>query len=152
MLEQPLKIRDFHRDDLGTLHDIDRICFPEGIAFSRDELLFSLNHPEGITRVAEAQGRVAGFVLVRLETRRQAHVITLDVVPEVRRCGIGSLLMEDVHEIMKRRKVGISILEVGKSNLAARRLYERLKYRHVDTLSGYYNRCEDAFRMVRIFD
>jgi ribosomal-protein-alanine N-acetyltransferase len=176
MLEWPLKIRDFHPKDLDTLHDIDLLCFPEGIAFSREELLFISNYPESITRVAEASGRIAGFVMARIESRRQAHIVTLDVVPEVQRQGIGSMLMQDVHNILRAREINASILEVGTGNLGARRLYETLGYRYAGLLSGYYNagnvhgssrRSEnrnehkvhsygagggDALQMVRFFD
>lgn len=176
MSEWPLKIRDYHPNDLDTLHDIDLLCFPEGIAFSREDMLFISNYPESITRVAEASGRIAGFVMARIESRRQAHIVTLDVVPEAQRHGIGSMLMEDVHNILRERKIDASILEVGTGNLGARRLYETLGYRYAGLLSGYYNTCNvhgssrgsenrsehkvhsygagggDALRMVRFFD
>jgi ribosomal-protein-alanine N-acetyltransferase len=176
MLEWSLKIRDFHPKDLDTLHDIDILCFPEGIAFSREDLLFILNYPESITRVAEASGRIVGFVMVRVENHRQAHIVTLDVVPEAQRHGIGSMLMEDVHNILKEREIDASILEVETGNLGARRLYETLGYRYAGLLSGYYNTrnvhgssCKsenrdehkvhscgagsgDALQMVRFFD
>jgi ribosomal-protein-alanine N-acetyltransferase len=139
MLKWPLKIRDFHPKDLDTLHNIDILCFPEGIAFSREDLLFILNYSGSITRVAEASGRIAGFVMARIENHRRAHIVTLDVVPEAQRQGIGSLLMEDVHNILREREIDASILEVGTDNLGARRLYETLGYRYAGFLSGYYN-------------
>ena len=152
MSEWSLKIRDFRSEDLKTLHEIDHICFPADIAFSREELLFSLNQSGCITRVAEVHKKVAGFVLMHIENHRQAHIVTLDVVPETRRRGFGFLLMEDVHNILKKEKIPVSILEVGKGNFPAQRLYERMSYRYMETLPGYYNGCEDALRMVRIFD
>jgi len=152
MLEPSLKIRDFHSEDLETLYEIDHICFPEDIAYSRAELLFFLNHSGSITRVAEACGRIAGFVLTRIESHQQAHILTLDVVPETQRLGIGTELMEDVHNILKQRKINTAILEVGTGNLVAQRLYERMQYRYIETLPGYYNGCEDAFRMGRFLN
>jgi ribosomal-protein-alanine N-acetyltransferase len=152
MFGRPLKIRDFHSGDPEILHEIDHICFPADIAFSRGELLFYLNHAGSITRVAESSGRIVGFVLGRIENRRHARIITLDVVPEAHRQGIGLALMEDIHRILKSRRILASVLEVGTGNLAARSLYERMQYRYVENLPGYYNGNEDAYRMALVFD
>ena len=58
-----LTIRYFQAEDLGELHEIDRICFPEGIAFSRAELLFHMIQPQSIARVAQGSDRILGFVI-----------------------------------------------------------------------------------------
>ncbi len=92
-------------EDLGELHEIDRICFPAHISFSRSELLYYINHPKSITRVAEAPGRILGFVLARIESGKRAHIITLDVIPEARKKKIGTMLMSEIH--CELRKVGV---------------------------------------------
>ncbi len=133
------------------LCEIDRICFPKDIAFSRAELIFYLNHSKSITRVAEGLGRILGFVLARIESPGTAHVITLDVVPEVRQRRIGTQLMNAMHRELERQKIGVAVLEVSTGNLVAQRLYEKLKYQYLETLSGYYLGREDAYRMARLF-
>jgi len=151
MPELSPRIRDFQREDLEVLCEIDRICFPEDIAFSRAELIFYLNHPKSIARVAEGPGRILGFVLARVESPVSAHVITLDVVPDVRQRRIGSALMNNLHREFEKQNIGVAVLEVGTGNLAAQHLYEKLQYRYLETISGYYHGREDAFRMARIF-
>lgn len=150
MLERSLRIRDFQTRDLDVLHAIDRTCFPADIAFSRRELLFGLIQPGSIARIAEAPGGIAGFILARIENERQGHILTLDVIPAERRRGIGNMLMEDLHRLLKRRKITTVVLEVGTGNLEAQSLYERMRYRYIEILPGYYNGKEDAFRMVRL--
>jgi ribosomal-protein-alanine N-acetyltransferase len=150
MSEGALEIQDFQMEDLEMLHAIDRVCFPPGIAFSRAELLTQLQHPQSITRVAARTGRILGFVSARMDAGAGAHIITLDVVPEARRMGIGRDLMSELHAVMKAKHIKIAVLEVGVSNLPARRLYEGMAYRYLELLSGYYNGLEDAYRMVRL--
>jgi ribosomal-protein-alanine N-acetyltransferase len=152
MPQMPLRIRNFRDSDLETLCEIDRLCFPEDIAFTRSELDFHLKHPKSITRVGERLGRILGFVMARIETPPCAHVITLDVVPEARNCSIGTLLMKTLHRELRREGIGIAILEVSTQNLPAQRLYEKLNYRYLETISGYYRGREDAYRMARLFE
>jgi len=146
----PLRIRNFQEEDLETLCEIDRICFAADIAFSRAELSLQINHPESITRVGEGLGRILGFVVARIEHPSQAHLLTLDVVPEARRCKIGISLMRSLHRILAKEGVGVAFLEVSVENRPAQRLYEKLHYRYLETLYGYYQGREDAYRMIRV--
>jgi [ribosomal protein S18]-alanine N-acetyltransferase len=150
MSVQLSRIRSFRIEDLGELHEIDRICFPAHISFSRSELLFYLNHSKSITRVAEAPGRILGFVLAQVEDGKRAHVITLDVIPEARQLRIGTMLMNEIHCELKKIGVRAIFLEVGVANFPAQRLYRGLQYRFVGTLAGYYHGREDAYCMARL--
>jgi len=145
----PLSIRSFEPADSDDLYRIDQTCFPSEIAFSRGEFIFYLNQRKSIAWIAETDGRIAGFVVARVESRFSAHVLTLDVVSEFRKRKVGTILMNVLHEELEKQNVGISVLEVGVKNLPAQRLYEKLHYRYVETLIGYYVGMEDAYRMVR---
>jgi len=137
-------------EDAGNLHEIDRICFPADIAFTRAELLFHLNHPKSIARVARGPARIIGFVLARIETDYQAHVLTLDVIPEARRSKVGTLLMDELHRELDARQIAVAVLEVSATNLPARRLYEGLGYHYLERIAGYYRGRDDAYRMGRL--
>jgi ribosomal-protein-alanine N-acetyltransferase len=150
MSGQPVKIRDFQAGDLEELYQIDQTCFSEDIAFSRNELTFYLNHPESIARVAEGNGRILGFVLARIDGPVLAHVLTLDIVPEARRRGIGTSLMDSLHGTLREKGIEAAILEVSTNNVPAQRLYEKMQYQYLGILSGYYHGREDAYRMARI--
>jgi len=145
----PIRIRQAHPADFEALYHIDQICFPADIAFSRGELIFYLSHPKSIARVAESSGRIVGFVLARVNGER-ARVLTLDVVTEFRQHKIGTRLMSRLHQELKKQRIGVSILEVGVTNLPAQRLYQKLQYRYVETLIGYYRGREDAYRLARV--
>jgi ribosomal protein S18 acetylase RimI-like enzyme len=152
MSDVPIRIRKFQVGDFDELYQIDQICFPADIAFSRGDLIFCLHHPKSIAWIAEGPGGILGFTVARIESRSSAHILTLDVIPEARQRKIGTSLMNRLHLELKRQKIGLSFLEVEVQNLPAQRLYEKLNYRHVETLIGYYRSREDAYRMMRVHE
>ncbi len=146
---QGLHIRGFNPVDIHTLHQMDSVCFPADIAYSRAELQFYISHKNSITRIAELENEVVGFTVGRVIDRSTAHVITLDVIQSVRRSKVGSALIESLHREFRNKGARLSFLEVDIGNVAARRFYEAHKYRYVEVLPGYYNGRSDALRMVR---
>jgi len=147
-----LRIRNYRKDDLESFCEIDRVCFPADIAFTRADFLNYLKHPESIAGVGESQGRILGFVMAQKDRHAWAHVITLDVIPEARHQHIGTVLMTALHRELKKRGIGAVILEVSAGNIPAQRLYAKLNYRYLETLAGYYRGREDAYRMMRIIE
>ena len=143
-----LLISEYQAEDIHCLHQIDAVCFPPEIAFSRADLLSCIRHKLSITRIARLDGAIVGFAIGRIEKPDSAHVLTLDVLPDVRRRRIGTALMSSLHEEFRRRGARISVLEVDVHNAAARRFYEKLHYRFSRILPGYYNGRTDACRMV----
>jgi ribosomal-protein-alanine N-acetyltransferase len=141
-------IRNYDPRESHILHRIDSICFPPGIAYSLAELRYYLEHPKSIARVAERQGRVIGFAVGRTDNKT-GHVVTLDVLPEERHNGVGSSLMEALHTEFRGRRAVMSYLEVGMENGAAVRFYEKLGYRVLENIPGYYGGRQDAYRMTR---
>jgi ribosomal-protein-alanine N-acetyltransferase len=141
-------IRDVRSDEIQRLHNIDQICFPAHVAYSRVELLFFLNHGSSISKVAERDGHVLGFAIGQIKAHGHAHVITIDVIPEARRGRVGRALMETLHAEFRARGAGQASLEVDAHNNAAQRFYMGRGYRRADFLRGYYKGRGDAYRMV----
>ena len=67
------------------------------------------------------------------------------------RGGAGSAyrLCERCIRVLAKEKIRTAVLEVSARNLPAQRLYEKLQYRYLETVYGYYQGREDAYRMVR---
>jgi ribosomal-protein-alanine N-acetyltransferase len=152
MLRPPsdsITIRDFRPEEIPRMHEIDRICFPDYMAYSRAELVFFLKHPASITRIAECGGEIVGFAVGCREPGVLAHIITLDVVPEARRCRVGTALMAALHEAFREGGVAQVVLEVATANEGARRFYEGLGYERKRLLRGYYKNRSDAYQMMR---
>jgi len=92
---------------------------------------------------------IAGFVTFHLERQGYGHVITLDVHPEARRHGLGTLLMNAVFERLRKVGAFMVVLEVAANNHAALAFYEKLGFARVRVLEGYYSRNVDAILMTR---
>ncbi|MET1101813.1 MAG: ribosomal protein S18-alanine N-acetyltransferase [Pyrodictiaceae archaeon] len=109
--------------------------------------------------VAEVEGRVVGYVMPRVEYGfgvivhgliRRGHIISIAVLPEYRRRGIGTALMKAamhaLKEVYKCREV---YLEVRVSNTPAIRMYEKLGFKKIQVIPFYYLDGEDAYLMAR---
>lgn len=94
--------------------------------------------------VAEIEGSVAGFAVLRELVPGEVELLNLAVAPEARRKGVGKALLasfcgrgDDVY------------LEVRESNEIAQRLYRRAGFRLIGRRAGYYSSPpEDAIVMV----
>ena len=140
-------IRQFEKADFDTLWRIDQACFDAQLAYSRPELAFYMRRPGSFTLVAEAAG-ILGFVVA--ETRRKTgHIITIDVVAEGRRAGVGSALLRAAEEQLLRAGAVALALETPVNNEAAIRFYKRQGYFVEKTVAGYYSNHLDALVMTK---
>jgi len=140
---QPV-IREYRRQDFETLWQIDQACFARGISYTRRELAFYLARKLGFTLVAELAGRILGFVVVDSDRQGQAHVITIDVLSEARRSGLGSRLMAAADERLRTLGCSVVFLETAVDNAAAIAFYKRHGYTVMHTIPRYYLDSIDA--------
>jgi len=163
-------IRDFRAADFDRLWQIDQLCFPAGIAYSQMELTGFVMKRNAITLVAEAQtanadeggqrtdgvnasenhARIAGFVVAHPIRGKIGRILTLDIVPQARRFGLASRLMQECEQ--RLRAVGCTqvCLETAVNNEAALRLYHKLGYEVLRTLPEYYSsQSLDAYLMAK---
>ena len=141
--------RDYRRSDFAPMWELDQACFPSGIAYSRSELRAFLARKTAETIVAERRGRVVAFVLGWRRSHTEGHVITLDVAASARRQGLGRRLLAELERRFRAvgvRRVG---LETAVANTTAIAFYERLGYRKVAHLAGYYGPRLPAWRMEK---
>ncbi len=157
------RIRKFEKGDFDTLWRIDQDCFDPQLAYSRPEMAFYMRRPGSFTLVAEGEGGEAGngsllagspgFVILGFivaETRRKSgHIITIDVVAEARRTGVGSALLRAAEERLLRAGAGAVALETPVNNEAAIRFYKQKGYFVEKTAAGYYSGQLDALVMTK---
>jgi len=142
-------IRDFKPEDFETLWQMDQDCFPPGISYSKQELNFYIRRRGSFTLVATDldPGQARGFIVVHAGST--GHVITIDVVSEQRRSGVGSLLLRAAEDRLRTagsRAVG---LETAVDNSAALSFYKRHGYNVMRTLPRYYSNGVDALVMKK---
>jgi ribosomal protein S18 acetylase RimI-like enzyme len=145
----PFRIRKFQKKDFETLWRIDQACFDAQMAYSRPEMTFYMERPGAFTLVAEGEGdAVLGFIVA--ETRRRSgHIITIDVVSEARRLGVGSELLNAAEEQLREAGAEAVALETAVNNDAAIRFYKEKGYFVEKTVRGYYSGQLDALVMVK---
>jgi ribosomal-protein-alanine N-acetyltransferase len=146
-------IRDYRAADFDRLWQIDQVCFPPGIAYSQMELTGFIHRRNAITLVAESlsaepEDRIAGFVVAHPIRRKYGRILTLDIVPQARRSGLATQLMNACEDRLRSLGCNEVYLETAIDNEPALRLYRKLGYEVLRTLPEYYSSHGlDAFQM-----
>lgn len=139
-------IRPYNTRDFATLFRMDQACYPPGIAYSKSTLRWFLNLPGAKCLVAEAGGKIAGFILAE-QHAPLAHIITIDVAESARRTGIGSALLRAVEEDLALQAVRTVVLETATNNAPAIAFWQKHGYRIQSVLQRYYLGRLDAYEM-----
>jgi len=91
---------------------------------------------------------IAGFVIAHCMRRKTGRIMTLDVVPEARRQGLASQLMNACEGELRSLGCTEIFLETAVNNGPALSLYHKLGYEILRTLPDYYaSHSLDAFLM-----
>ena len=94
--------------------------------------------------VVEQQGSVVGFIVGR-QVEDEWEIENIAVTGAARRCGMGSRLVGELLDLVRKRGGKSVFLEVRESNHAARSLYEKWAFLEVGRRKMYYqNPAEDA--------
>jgi ribosomal protein S18 acetylase RimI-like enzyme len=148
-----LRVRKYAPADFPRLLEIDQSCFVEGIAYSEEEMRYFLSMPTAISLVGlKAEGlkeeglqedEIMGFVIAdrfrpRKASRSMGKIITIDVAPEARHSGVGTLLMTSAEAELKQAGCDYVSLEVAVDNESALRFYKKHGYSVLKVLPRYY--------------
>lgn len=154
-MQKTFKLRKFKTDDLQSVTHINYICLPENYT---DFFFVDLyqKFPETFI-VAEENGEVIGYIMCRIEVGlsnfgfsgilKKGHVVSVAVLPQHRRKGIGEALMNEAMKGMQLYHAKQCFLEVRVTNTEAINLYKKLGFEITRTLKGYYADGEDAYLM-----
>jgi ribosomal-protein-alanine N-acetyltransferase len=148
-------IRDYRSADFDRLWHIDQLCFPPGIAYTQMDLSGFIMRRNAITLVGEFQSGVAddpiaGFVIAQPVRRKYGRILTLDILPQARRFGLATQLMNASEDRLRALGCSEIYLETAVDNEAALRLYHKLGYQVLRTLPEYYtSHSLDAFQMFK---
>jgi ribosomal-protein-alanine N-acetyltransferase len=144
-----MRLRAYRRSDFQTLYEMDQSCFPPGVSYSRQELEQFINHRGSKTWVAEEGGAIAGFLIADREPARVGHIVTIDVVAEFRRRGVGTKLMDAGEDWARRQGLELVYLETAQDNKAAQAFYEARGYGKYEKIDRYYADGTAAWVMVK---
>jgi ribosomal-protein-alanine N-acetyltransferase len=108
----------------------------------------SIRSRTALVVVARVERRIAGFGIMRYGDD-QAHLDLLGVSPRRRGAGLGRRLVEWLEKPALVCGITVVQLEVRARNRGAQAFYERLGYRPIERIEGYYQGQEPALRMRR---
>ena len=155
-MQESFKLRNFALNDLQSVMWINRVCLPENYM---DYFFIELHrkYPETFI-VAEENGTVVGYIMCRIESglsnfgfsglMKKGHIVSVAVLPEFRRKGIGQALIVESMKAMRTYNAKQCFLEVRVTNTAAVSLYKKLGFQISRAIRGYYADGEDAYVMT----
>jgi ribosomal protein S18 acetylase RimI-like enzyme len=138
-----LKVRKYQPQDFPRLLEIDQACFVEGIAYSKEEMLYFVGMPMAISLVGLQDEEIMGFIIAdrfrpRRASRSMGKIITIDVAPAAQHSGLGTLLMSAAEGELKSAGCDYVSLEVAVDNEPALKFYKKHGYSVLKVLPRYY--------------
>jgi ribosomal-protein-alanine N-acetyltransferase len=139
-------IREMSTDDVHVISDIEKVSYT--MPWSETSFLGEVYSRHSITRVAELNGKIVAYICIK-QVADEGVLMNLTVHPDCRRKGIANMLFSNTIEDLRRNGCRFLFLEVRISNIAAKKLYEKLNFKVVGTRKDYYLRpTEDAIVMM----
>lgn len=132
--------------DLNALRELEKICFPLD-AWPLWDMIGVLTMPNVVRLKATMGGRMVGFVAGDIRpSEHVAWIATIGVLPEFRRLGIASALLQAVEERVHMPRIRLC---VRASNKTAIHLYDARGYQQVSIWPRYYQDGENAIVMEK---
>ena len=143
-----VNLRRAKKSDLKEILKIEKESFKE--PWSMEGFLYELSLPEeiGMSYVAEVEEKVAGYIFLHIFDEG-IHIVNIAVRKDMRKQGIGTLLLQKAEEIAKNKNVPLLVLEVRENNLPAISLYKKHGFFVLRKIDGYYSDGENALLMVK---
>lgn len=136
--------------DAATIANLSRELIEYGLRWrwTPMRVAASIHDSDVNVLVACVRDNIAGFAIMRYRDD-DAHLDLLAVAPPYRRAGVGRRLLEWLEKCAVVAGIFSVALEVRAANEGAQLFYQRMGYRTLVHLPGYYQGVEAALRMVR---
>src|SRR4030095_16392006 len=150
MTSSELSLRLARPTDATTIANFSRDLIECGLRWrwTPRRVAASIRAPDVNALVARVHDNIAGFAIMRYGDEH-AHLDLLAVAPSYRRAGVGRQLLEWLEKCAVVAGIFYVTLEVRTENEGAQAFYQRLGYRALVELPGYYQGVEAALRMGR---
>ena len=141
---QELQIREFKTDDISAISEIEQLSFKDPFPSYFLSQLADAN--PGTFLVAVKRDKIVGYAVID-KWPDQEHLVSIAVIPESRRNGVGQALLG---ELMTRLRTDSLRLEVRRGNKAALDLYRKNGFVQTGVAHSYYTDGEDAIQMEKV--
>ena len=150
-------VRNCNVDDIRLVISINWATLPEHYSDYFFEELLRESPETFLVTENEHNGEVVGYIMCRPEygfsnvkkfgLARKGHIVSVAVLEEYRQKGLGTALIEEAMKELVKKGYSEVYLEVRHTNILAIRLYERLGFRTITVVDGYYRDGEAATLM-----
>jgi len=149
-INESLVLRAAHRSEAKALAAISRLQVEYGLRWRwmPARIRDCIRDRETTVLVASIDGVVEGFAIMKFR-EADAHLLLLAVQPGARQSGIGHAMLEWLEKSSRTAGIRSIRLEVRASNAPARRFYEKMHYRFLGQIAGYYDQREAATMMAK---
>lgn len=150
MINSELSLRLARPADASSVANLSRDLIEYGLRWrwTPERVAASIRAPNVNVLVAWMDKDIAGFAIMRYGDD-DAHLDLLAVAPPYRRAGIGRRLLEWLEKCAVVAGIFNVDLEVRAENQEAQLFYNRMGYRTLVQLPGYYQGVEAGLRMGR---
>jgi len=138
------------RQDAQSIAEMSRDHIETGLGWNwrRERILRAIRNPEAVVIKATLMSKFSGFAIMRFGWQ-EAHLDLLAVMPHNRRNGVGMALLSWLEESALTAGIPVIRLELRETNRDALKFYERLGYRQVRAVQGYFCGRETAIVLAR---
>ncbi len=138
--DQNLRSEPMKTPDLDAVMAIEKASF--AAPWSRNMFLEEMNNRAARLMVFKSEDTLVGYMCF-WEVLDEAHLMNVAVHPDHRGRGYGALIMEQLEAMCLRDGLRRIILEVGRRNLPARRLYRKCGFSAIGFRKKYYAEVQD---------
>ena len=142
-----VRIVDTRPEQLDDILLMEQQCF--SVPWTHEQLMAQLSDFMHIFLAAEDEnGRAVGYAGL-MYVLDEGYISNVAVSPDRRREGIADMMLTELYERAKAKKLSFLTLEVRESNIPAQSLYKKHGYTEVGRRKAYYSRPkEDAVLMT----
>ena len=152
----------FRAEELPRMYEIETVCFDESVRWDRPDFDATLAESDvwvadyreenwnGLKEDVEVTEEITGFLVARVK-QHMGYIMSVDILPEHRRKGIGAKLMYAAEEHYQKLGLKKIYLEVAVIN-PAQTLYFKLGYRVTGFRQRYYEDQSACLVMTKLLD
>ncbi|MGM9592584.1 MAG: ribosomal protein S18-alanine N-acetyltransferase [Oscillospiraceae bacterium] len=143
-----IRVTDASLCHIDAIEAMEKQCF--SVPWTREMLIKQLPDDMHIFLAAvDDNGEAVGYVGL-MYVLDEGYISNVAVSPEMRRQGIGDMLIDELILRARAKKLSFVTLEVRETNLAAQGLYKKHGFTEVGRRRNYYELpTEDAILMTR---
>ncbi|MDQ7782434.1 MAG: ribosomal protein S18-alanine N-acetyltransferase [Desulfomonilaceae bacterium] len=135
-----LTSRRMEPSDLDEILEIERVSFPA--PWTRDMFLEEMSNRTARLIVFTEDKRIVGYMCF-WQVLDEAHLMNVAVRSDCRGRGYGTYMIDRLQTLCLKEGLKRIILDVGRRNLPARRLYKKCGFRSIGFRKKYYSSIGD---------